>query len=336
MTDIWLQLRHKPEPLTRVNVVHFNDMHENVENLDSFITGRDEFYKTNPNGINLTLAAGDIFNRFPQNERIVSNFVKNYVDATATGNRDLEKGKRLSKSIKKYGINDKFVGTNVYYTDNNPLQNQILKTKIVNGIGIIGLAPVDYKARIKKKGNKGIQTEDLDKTIQTITKEVDNFEKQGINKIFILAHTGEFSGHSKFDRHDIDYYKKLSEISGVDVIIGGHDHRQTDRWETTKRGEPVKIVSTGNTKDKMFDANLDSFGEMSLIFDKNGVLQKDKCKNKFLQTNQFPKSGFVEQYPHKIINWGKVTEKTVSCIFGIKNTIKSWFHKNNNIESQNG
>ena len=195
MTDIWLQLRHKPvqpEPLTRVNVVHFNDMHENVENLDSFITGRDEFYKTNPNGTNLTLAGGDIFNRFPQNERIVSNFVKNYVDATATGNRDLEKGKRLSKSIKKYGLQDKFVGTNVYYTDNNPLQNQIVKTKVVNGIGIIGLAPVDYKARIKKKGNKGIKTEDLERTIQTVTDEVNKFEKQGTNKIFILAHTGEF------------------------------------------------------------------------------------------------------------------------------------------------
>lgn len=331
MTDIWLQLRHKPvqpEPLTRVNVVHFNDMHENVENLDSFITGRDEFYKTNPNGTNLTLAGGDIFNRFPQNERIVSNFVKNYVDATATGNRDLEKGKRLSKSIKKYGLQDKFVGTNVYYTDNNPLQNQIVKTKVVNGIGIIGLAPVDYKARIKKKGNKGIKTEDLERTIQTVTDEVNKFEKQGINKIFILAHTGEFSGHSQFDRHDIDYYKKLSEISGVDVIIGGHDHRQTDRWETTKRGEPVKIVSTGCAKDKSFGADLDSFGEMSLVFDKNGVLQKDKCKNEFVETNKFAKTDFVEQFPHHIVNWGKLTDKTVSTFYGVKNTIKSWFVKN--------
>ena len=318
MTDIWLQLRHKPvqpEPLTRVNVVHFNDMHENVENLDSFITGRDEFYKTNPNGTNLTLAGGDIFNRFPQNERIVSNFVKNYVDATATGNRDLEKGKRLSKSIKKYGLQDKFVGTNVYYTDNNPLQNQIVKTKVVNGIGIIGLAPVDYKARIKKKGNKGIKTEDLERTIQTVTDEVNKFEKQGINKIFILAHTGEFSGHSQFDRHDIDYYKKLSEISGVDVIIGGHDHRQTDRWEATKRGEPVKIVSTGWAKDKSFGADLDSFGEMSLVFDKNGVLQKDKCKNEFVETNKFAKTDFVEQFPHHIVNWGKLTDKTVSTFY---------------------
>lgn len=331
MTDIWLQLRHKPvqpEPLTRVNVVHFNDMHENVENLDSFITGRDEFYKTNPNGTNLTLAGGDIFNRFPQNERIVSNFVKNYVDATATGNRDLEKGKRLSKSIKKYGLQDKFVGTNVYYTDNNPLQNQIVKTKVVNGIGIIGLAPVDYKARIKKKGNKGIKTEDLERTIQTVTDEVNKFEKQGINKIFILAHTGEFSGHSQFDRHDIDYYKKLSEISGVDVIIGGHDHRQTDRWEATKRGEPVKIVSTGWAKDKSFGADLDSFGEMSLVFDKNGVLQKDKCKNEFVETNKFAKTDFVEQFPHHIVNWGKLTDKTVSTFYGVKNTIKSWFVKN--------
>lgn len=331
MTDIWLQLWHKPvqpEPLTRVNVVHFNDMHENVENLDSFITGRDEFYKTNPNGTNLTLAGGDIFNRFPQNERIVSNFVKNYVDATATGNRDLEKGKRLSKSIKKYGLQDKFVGTNVYYTDNNPLQNQIVKTKVVNGIGIIGLAPVDYKARIKKKGNKGIKTEDLERTIQTVTDEVNKFEKQGINKIFILAHTGEFSGHSQFDRHDIDYYKKLSEISGVDVIIGGHDHRQTDRWEATKRGEPVKIVSTGWAKDKSFGADLDSFGEMSLVFDKNGVLQKDKCKNEFVETNKFAKTDFVEQFPHHIVNWGKLTDKTVSTFYGVKNTIKSWFVKN--------
>lgn len=331
MTDIWLQLRHKPaqaEPITRVNVVHFNDMHENVENLDSFITGRDEFYKTNPNGTNLTLAGGDIFNRFPQNERIVSNFVKDYVDATATGNRDLEKGKRLSKSIKKYGLQDKFIGTNVYYTDNNPLQNQIVKTKVVNGIGIIGLAPVDYKARIKKKGNKGIKTEDLEKTIQTVTDEVNKFEKQGINKIFILAHTGEFSGHSQFDRHDIDYYKKLSEISGVDVIIGGHDHRQTDRWETTKRGEPVKIVSTGWAKDKSFGADLDSFGEMSLVFDKNGVLQKDKCKNEFVETNKFAKTDFVEQFPHHIVNWGKLTDKTVSTFYGVKNTIKSWFVKN--------
>lgn len=331
MTDIWLQLRHKPlqpEPLTRVNVVHFNDMHENVENLDSFITGRDEFYKTNPNGTNLTLAGGDIFNRFPQNERIVSNFVKNYVDATATGNRDLEKGKRLSKSIKKYGLQDKFVGTNVYYTDNNPLQNQIVKTKVVNGIGIIGLAPVDYKARIKKKGNKGIKTEDLERTIQTVTDEVNKFEKQGINKIFILAHTGEFSGHSQFDRHDIDYYKKLSEISGVDVIIGGHDHRQTDRWEATKRGEPVKIASTGWAKDKSFGADLDSFGEMSLVFDKNGVLQKDKCKNEFVETNKFAKTDFVEQFPHHMVNWGKLTDKTISTFYGVKNTIKSWFVKN--------
>lgn len=325
MTDIWLQLRHRPEPLTRVNVVHFNDMHENINNIDSFITARDGFYKSHPNETNLTLAAGDIFNRFPQNERIVSNFVKNYVDATAAGNRDLEKGGRLSKSIQKYGLEDKFVGTNVYYEGENPLKNQIVQTKVINDIGIIGLSPVDYKARRKKKSNENIKTQDLNETLKTIENEVQNLENRGVNKIFILAHTGEFSGHGKFDRHDIDYYKKFSEISGVDVIIGGHDHRQTNRWETTKRGEPVKIVSTGAIDNKNFDANLDSFGEMSLVFDKQGVLKKELCKNEFHDTGNFAGSSFTKQFPHHIINWGKLTDKTVSYFYGVRNSIKSWF-----------
>lgn len=326
MIDIWTQIRHKPEPLTRVNVVHFNDIHENTNHIDSFITGRDEFYKSHPNEINLTLAAGDIFNRFPQNERIISNFVKDYVDATATGNRDLEKGKRLSNAIQKYGIEDKFIGTNVKYSGDNPLKTQIKDINIVNGIGIIGLAPVDFKPRLKRKDNKNIKTDNLEETIKTVKEKVSDLESKGINKIFILAHTGEFSGHNPNDRHDIDYYKKLSEIPGVDVIIGGHDHRKTDRWETTQRGEPVKIVSTGGAKNDRFDANLDSFGEMSLVFDKNGVLKKNLSKNRFLKTEEFKNSGYTNQFPKHWINWGKILDKSASKFFGIKNSLNNNFN----------
>ena len=330
MTDIWLNLRHKYEPLERVNIVHFNDIHENTNNIDSFITGRDEFYKSHPNETNLTLAAGDIFNRFPQNERIVSNFVKDYVDASATGNRDLEKGKRFNKSIQKYGLKDKFVGTNVYYDGNNPLSDKIVKSKIVNNIGIIGLAPVDFKPRLERKDNTNIKTEDLKNSLETVRKEAEQLEKQGINKIVLLAHTGEFSGHGRYDRHDIDYYKEFAKIPGIDVIIGGHDHRQTDRWERTDRGEPVKIVSTGFAPNKNFGANLDSFGEMSLVFDKNGILKPELCKNKFLDTNEFPKTKYTEQFPHHIINWGKLTDKTVSKFYGCLNSVKHFFSGSQN------
>ena len=325
MTDSWLQLRHKPQPLERVNIVHFNDIHENTNNIDSFITARDEFYKSHPNENNLTLAAGDMFNRFPQNERIVSNFVKDYVDATATGNRDLEKGKRLSKSIKKYGLENKFVGTNVYYTSDNPLKNQITDIKVINNIGIIGLAPVDFQPRLKRKDNENIKTKDLQESIKTIRQEVTNLESKGVNKIVLLAHTGEYSGHGKYDRHDIDYYKEFSKIGGIDVIIGGHDHRQTNRWETSERGEPVKIASTGFAKDKNFGANLDSFGEMSLVFDKNGVLKPSLCENKFLDTENYPKSNYTKQFPQHWINWGKLTEKTVSKFYNCVNSVKHFF-----------
>ncbi len=325
MADIWLNLRHKYEPFERVNIVHFNDIHENTNNLDSFITGRDEFYKAHSGETNLTLAAGDIFNRFPQNERIVSNFVKDYVDATSTGNRDLEKGKRLNKSINKYGLKDKFVGTNVYYEGENPLSDKIVKSKVINNIGIIGLAPVDFKPRLERKDNTNIKTENLENTIDTVKKQAEEFEKQGINKIILLAHTGEYSGHGRYDRHDIDYYKEFSKIPGIDVIIGGHDHRQTNRWEKTDRGEPVKIVSTGFAPGKNFEANLDSFGEMSLIFDKRGVLKPELCTNKFVDTNSFEKSNYTQQFPHHIINWGKLTDKALSKFYDCVNSIKQSF-----------
>lgn len=323
MTNVWSQIKHPIEPITRVNVLHFNDIHENTENIDSFITARNEFYNSHPNDTNLTLAAGDMFNRFPQNERIVSNFIKDYVDASATGNRDLEKGKRFSKAMKKYGIEDKFIGTNVYYAGENRLKNQILKTKIVGDVGLIGLAPVDFKIRIKKKSNENIKTQPLNETIDTIRQEVKNLESQGINKIFILAHTGELSGHDPGESHDIDYYKELSKIGGIDVIIGGHDHKKTNRWETTERNEPVKIVSTGRSKNDSFGANLDSFGELSLVFNKNGVLKKDSCKNEFHKTDEFEKSSYTEQFPKHFINWGKLTEKTVSYFYRLKNRLFS-------------
>ena len=318
MKNLWLRFKHPIEPVERVNVVHFNDMHENIDNIDSFITGRDEFYKSHPNDTNLTLAAGDLFNRFPQNERIVSNFIKDYVDASAPGNRDLEKGKRFSKAMKKYGIEDKFVGTNVYYDGYNPLKTQLSEVKIVNGVGIIGLSPVDFKVRIKKKSNKNIKTKPLEETLQTVRNEVKNLESQGVNKIFILAHTGELSGHEINDPHDIDYYKELSKIGGIDVIIGGHDHKKTDRWETSERNEPVKIVSTGWGDNEKFGANLDSFGEMSLIFDKNGVLKKDLCKNEFHKSSEYQKTPYTEQFPQHWINLGKLTEKTVTGLYKIK------------------
>ena len=139
-----------------------------------------------------------------------------------------------------------------------------------------------------------------------------------MNKIFILAHTGELSGHEINDPHDIDYYKELSKIGGIDVIIGGHDHKKTDRWEISERNEPVKIVSTGWGDNEKFGANLDSFGEMNLVFDKNGVLKKDLCKNEFHKSSEYQKTLYTEQFPQHWINWGKLTEKTVTGLYKIK------------------
>jgi 5'-nucleotidase len=173
------------------------------------------------------------------------------------------------------------------------LENHIKKSTIVEvkgeKIGLVGASPVDMFERATHPDyHKDCYVDDLEETIEDIQEEVDELKEQGINKIFLLAHTGN---HSKSD--NIDYYKEFAKIGGIDVIIGGHDHNQTDRWEVSDRGEPVKIVATGKTPTKPFGENLDEFGILNLEFDDNGTLIKDKCKNFFhpLTNNGTPQNG---------------------------------------------
>ena len=50
-------------------------------------------------------------------------------------------------------------------------------------------------------------------TLKALQKEIDKFEKQGINKIILLSHAGF---------HDEQEIAKNTE--GIDIIIGGHSH----------------------------------------------------------------------------------------------------------------
>ncbi len=113
---------------------------------------------------------------------------------------------------------------------------------------------------------------------------MEKLEKAGVNKIYLAAHTGDTSkGSSK--KHDDEnferYYDEFSKIGGIDVIIGGHDHKHTDRWATTERGEPVRIVATGAGSDYTFKENLNVVGLMSNSFDSNGVLIKEASNCEF-------------------------------------------------------
>lgn len=290
---------------SKVNVVYMNDMHGSLSFIDSFVTARDEFYRENKEGTNWTLSGGDMFMKGSENNKVVAHFVDEYVDAVGIGNHDVANANQFSDLLKKYNISHKFLSANLAVDNKHELSKQITKSVIISdgdeNIGVIGVSPFDFNKTVSRNSdNNFVSVKGLKETVNAVKAEVDKLEKEGVNKIFLLAHTGEFSN----DKKGIDYYKAFAKIGGIDVIIGGHDHMLVDRWENSDRPcegasgykEPVLIVSTGSGKGLFFSENLNMFGTLNLEFDDNGVLVPEDCIQTLRYTHDYPKTNFISKY----------------------------------------
>ena len=210
-------------------------------------------------------------------------------DAIAIGNTDINAGNYLGKMIKKFAMQGKWLSCNLRFNRKNDIEDQISKSTIINKnndrIGVIGVSPLDFQDKLYGKDDIDfIEVQQLEKTKKSIREEVEKLEEQGVNKIYLAAHTGETSNGTAKHHDGADeekYYDEFSKIGGIDVIIGGHDHRHTDKWATTERGEPVRIVSTGVGSDYPFKENLNVVGLMNNVFDENGVLIKEASECNF-------------------------------------------------------
>ena len=252
----------------RLKTLFYNDLHGSTRNLKGFLDIQDDY---NPD---LTLCGGDMFADVGENNETVAEVLGKRTDAAVVGNHDLDGGNYLNLLIEKFKMVCKWLSTNIFYRAKTPLGESVKKSTIIekNGekYGIIGVSPFDYsKLAFQNSLTSFIGVKDLNETKKEVKAEVERFEKLKVNKIFLLAHTGEA------------YYDELAKISGIDVVIGGHDHIEVDRWETTERGEPVKVVATGRSGVHGFAENLDYVGKLDLEFDDNGVLIKDKCQSEF-------------------------------------------------------
>ena len=268
---------------TRVNAVVYNDSHANINYVKSFISERNDYYKKHKKDTNLTLCGGDIFVDKNPNNPLVAKTLGKVTDACAMGNHELESGNYIANIINKYMLKGKMLAANILFHEDSELKDAVSKSTIVekNGekFGVIGVAPMDFrKVCFTNMDNDFFDVKPYKQTLACVEREVKKLEAQGINKIFLLAHTGEFANDGT------DYYRNLARISGIDVIIGGHDHIQTDRWEETEIGEPVKIVATGKTPDNIFGQNLNMYGILEMDFDDDGVLIKDNTTTKFKKT----------------------------------------------------
>lgn len=297
----------------KINTIYYNDVHSSIKHLDSFVEAHDKFCKQHKDETNLTLCGGDLFLDINSNNEIVAQKLGPITDAISAGNHDIEAGNHFFKLIEKMGLQNKFLSTNAIFTQKTTLK-PLAKSTIIKrdgeNFGIIGVSPLDFNnlSHSLSERKQLIDVLPLDKTIEIVKEEVKKLESQGVNKIFLLAHTGNFNKATKQD-----FYKDFSKIGGIDVIIGGHDHFETDRWETSERGEPVKIVATGKSDTHTFGQNLDYIGILNLEFDEKGALIKENCKNNFIKlekSQNHSNENTIFQLSKPLIKGDSLTENT--------------------------
>lgn len=295
------------------NILYFSDVHGKTANIRHFKTAVDAFDRRFRGQTNLKVAGGDLNMDTAIRPNILMLKLMDLIglDASSAGNHDLEGGTFWSKAIEKAKPKFKFLSSNLRFLRPSKLQEQIAKSMIIqrNGerVGLIGVSPLDYgDLTFITPVNDFIKVANIDETENAVREEVGLLEKQGIDKIILKAHTGKTSNAGE------EYYERLANIGGIDIIIGGHDHLEFDGWFVSERGEPVKVVSVGKAQGKnIVGQELDSFGILQPFWGKKGILIPEKCRNEIELTQNYPISEKVVNLEERYLQTHKIISSSV-------------------------
>ena len=264
-----------------LSLMHVNDTHARTTQAPKRLTAIKEVRAEKPSA--LLIDAGDVFsgtlyfNEFEGQADLELMKLMDY-DVMTFGNHEFDLGsseeghKALKEFIEK--SNFQFVSSNVDFSkDTNlkglfnvnvstePKDGQIYSgiIKEIDGqkVGLFGLTTAET-ANISSP--KDVTFTDYIKAAQTM---VDEFEKQGVNKVVAVTHIGYD------DNPTVDNDLLLAAaVNGIDVIVGGHSH--------TKLEKPVLVEkdSTGKEKDPTIIVQASQYSEflgtLDVDFDEAG------------------------------------------------------------------
>lgn len=277
----------------KTSIFYINDYHGKSINMERTITASNQFDFLNKKKHDtdiLKLSSGDIMigEDFKTNGLAILFQKVMGITASALGNHEFDMQKNIKTVLPQ--INYNLLSCNIKTAPQNPLSNIVKKSIIEekNGhkYGIIGTTPIDLYKR-SKQGiiQQEIQVSKIKETIIDIQNEVNNLQKQGINKIILLSHLG------------LNFDKIIAnQTQGIDVILGGHSHelvldiKEGKNLFYSKTGEPVVITQAGR------DGK--NFGILNLEFDKNGIIKK--VQNNVGYTKDFKRNAPVKHIFDKI------------------------------------
>lgn len=279
-----------PNSSAKTSIFYSNDLHGQLPKMTRLVSAA-QHAEINANSTGsdlLKLSAGDLFIGSDEKRNAVASQFLNIAGyhAQALGNHEFDitasKCGELLKNSKA-----QILGMNLNFPhQNSDLAKKVLRSTIVQGkngdmYGLIGIQPTDMVSRIKKKESlDGITVDDEKQTLLELQQEVDMLKQQGINKIFLLSHSGN------------SFEKEIAQkVAGIDVIIGGHSHHLVKGVEQGKNlfysptGEPVVITQAGR------DGN--NFGVLNLEFNDKG--QVTYVQNNVMDTNSYAPNALMSQ-----------------------------------------
>lgn len=288
-----------PIATTKTSIFYINDEHSQIANIERLKSASDEFdsFTMSDKTDKLKFSSGDFALGSDKNLNKLAVQAQNSMGimATSGGNHEFDLLKEDVAEVLN-GSNYKILGLNVDIPEtsdvNKELKKDIQKSYIQeqNGTkyGIIGILPFDFKFHVTSPDEyKDFNILPIEKTIVLLQEEVDNLQKQGVNKIILLSHAGYNS--------DVAIARS---VEGIDVILGGHTHNLIKGIEegknlfySKKTGAPTIITQAGK------DGNY--FGVLNLEFDQNGVITK--AQNNVNKTEDYPKSTVMKNLTDNIM-----------------------------------
>ncbi len=180
-------------------------------------------------------------------------------DAMTVGNHEFDDGPEVLREFVD-AVEFPILMSNADISGEPLLKDAIRKSVVIEKggekIGLIGLTPVDTD-ELASPGPNVIFTEPAG----AVQAEVDRLTAEGINKIVVLSHSG------------LNVDKAVAEaVTGVDVIVGGHDNSLlSNTIEGAKGPYPVMV---GNTAIVQAYAYGKFLGELNVTFDDDGNIKE--------------------------------------------------------------
>lgn len=282
---------------------------EEYDKKDYF--GNNNFFDTSKPIDKIKLASGDMFLGENKKELAVVNEFLNIAGilANAIGNHECDNNIDEFAEIVK-NRNYKFLATNMHPDKNSAMNKVLSKSFIVesngNKYGIIGLAPSDIAAHMKRPDEvEAFHVADLDDSIEDLQKDINKIKRQGVNKIILVSHMG------------LESEQYIAQnVADIDVILGGHTHNLLKEVEKdnnlflSPKGEPVLIMQVGRDGEHVGIPNL-KFNELGQIVDiqynivdtedyERSLVAKEAFEKILGKPDIVGKASFVEEPPKNI------------------------------------